>query len=704
MSHFSQNLTSAQFRVSSKPSEVKYLKKYLPKIIEHLYKIKNEHPNISENEFNDILFKEIDNYASTVYENSYIFSAYMDYLSCQYLQNHRDVYNEISEKISKSNIDYDSKPHTDCNSFNEYLELYVYNFKSDLFDIVFDGYMQPSKENYKNFDILFEEHKKDLAKYFFSEHYDLPEAADVINSETMDKSKKISKLKEYSTWYKSPIDRKRFLIFTNLFMNGSFSYLPEDQVFLERLIRKDVSNSTEKIINQLDSLDHLKDYLNSYILLMCNLDFPEFASPFSDNGLPNKDFSEKISSLSTYKKFEEVSKFSNVDKLKKTLSASSLSSNTLSVETLMALNSFWSNRYVKELDVFSEAMFVVHDFGWIPKILNNEKIDISSNDFDENLKNMLIKMNFFYKPSSFFLNKMQKRIDHNSKLKDNKEISDGTNDSVEEKIIRYSYQPFIDSISEHFEGQYKNYFSRTCPYSENNITADSDWYIRLINPIISSYSMKNENINAMIASIGNSETSNYINAGIILDDYDFMSDKTYADIPYSVGIGIDAGLSFPIRIHAKRDVLIDFLKTINGSAIVPIYTGANDFKDGNGYSIPCHVVTPITEKHKNILKKASKNIKNYKNPKFISHLAFIDEKHTPEHMRISIKNEHGKDKKIFVKEYVDLESGKIFTIDDKYSVYSSSSPESYVSNLSDSLKTNLTYNDPKVGGDSGDER
>lgn len=698
MSHFSKNLSSAQFRVASKPYEVKYLKRYLPKIIEHLKALKDEHPGISEDEFNNILFEEIDNYASTVYENSYIFSAYMDYLSCQYLQSHRDVYNKISEKVANSDIDYNSKPHTDCSSFSEYLELYIYNFKSDLFDMVFEGYMKPSPQNYKNFDKLFEENKKSLAKYFFDEHYGLPEAADVINSESMDRSKKLSKLREYSTWYKSPIDKKRFLVFANLFMNGTFSYLPEDQALLEKLIKKDVSNSTEKLVEQLDSLGHLQDYLNSYISLMCNLGCPEFATTFAENGLPNKDFAKKIRNLPTNEKFDEISKISNVDKLKRSLSSSSLS--LLSTESLMALNSFWSNRYVKELDVYSEAMFAVHDFGWVKKILDDKEIDISSENFDTDLNNMLIKMNFFYKPSSYFLNKMQRKIDHNSEFKENKEISEEDKGSVEEKIIRYSYEPFISYVSDYFGPYYKTYFSQTCPYSSNDIRADSDWYIRLINPIISSYSMKNENINAMIASIGNSETCNFINAGIIIDDYTSREDGVYAVLDNSVGIGIDAGLSFPVRIHAKRNILLDFLKTVNGDTIIPIYAGADDFKDNHGYPIPTPIVTPVTEKYKNILKKASKNINTYSNPHLISHLAFIDEKHTPEHLRTSVKNPKGKEKKTFTKGYIDLGTGKILTTEKNLEYLS----DNFFSNLPCFVKTNCTYKTPKIGGDSEGER
>ena len=62
------------------------------------------------------------------------------------------------------------------------------------------------------------------------------------------------------------------------------------------------------------------------------------------------------------------------------------------MESLLALNTFWSNRYIKELSLYSESMFAVNEFGLIDKVLADEEIDISQ----DQIREMLIKMDTLY--------------------------------------------------------------------------------------------------------------------------------------------------------------------------------------------------------------------------------------------------------------------------------------------------------------------
>ena len=87
--------------------------------------------------------------------------------------------------------------------------------------------------------------------------------------------------------------------------------------------------------------------------------------------------------------------------------------------------------------------------------------------------------------------------------------------------------------------------------------------------------------NVLLLSIGNSQSEAFPNAGIILENHKAESteslDGKSAYIPYFPIIGLDAGLSFPVRIHIKKTALIDFLKSFNGNAMLPIYEGSSDF-------------------------------------------------------------------------------------------------------------------------------
>ena len=652
-SYFESNLKRAKTWIASRPNESNYVLRYLPKIIEHLKSIKEQHSHITEQEMQELLFQEIDGYASTVYENSYVFGKYIEYLSNQFFSTHPDKYKEFVEKVKNSNTNFEKASFQDCSNFQECLELYVYNLEKDLLQIIFEGYLEDTPENYKNFDELLQKYKKQVSKQFFDAHFTLPEVSEVLGSDELDKPKKAAKIKEYSSWFRNPSTKKSFQLFSNIFMNGSSAFLSSDKDTLEESLRKDLAHSTEQLVDKLDSLGHLDDYMISYVQQMCRLGFPEFATPFCTGGKPDQQFAFSLESLPQSEKVKKIKQIINKNKLKSSLSTNYLCSlKSINLENLLALNTFWTNRYIKELDFYSETMFAVHNFGLISKVLNDEDIQISPQEIDQ----MLIKMNTFYKSASIFIEKKQRELNESET-----EHSEQDTEDLESKIIRYSYDPYINDINRKFGNEYKKYFSQIFPDSQNDVSSDADWYIRLYNPINSSYSMKNESINSLIASIENSTSSNFVNAGVIPDK--ISPDGTIAELPYSsIGIGIDAGLTSPVRIHIRRDVLTDFLKSINGHTIVPIYEGASDFNQlGTNTPISTHLVTPITDKHKEVIKKVSKKISTYKNPKLVAHLCFSDTKHTPEHLQSIQIDSRGKTKKTFITRYVNLESGIIYT-------------------------------------------
>ena len=700
------NVYKAEERLSAQLgkgiNEAKYTSSYLPTVISHLRTIIDENPDLTNEEINTILFKEIDDYAKTVYENAYVFGEYLEYLCCQYLSTHPEKYKEISEKLFTSTMDFENIGFENCKTFDEYLLLYTYSRKRDLFHQIFDGYgeaLPPTPDNYKNFDNLLKNDIRLHSKFYFEEYFSLPEVSSVLASDEPI-AKKRAKIKEYSTWYRNPRDRKDFELYTNIFLNGSYQYVLSDEEHIASSMRKDLARAVSRTVEQLDSLGHLEDYMVDFVFEMCRMEYPEFANSICENNFPSKEFVEDLvgkskdlsalySSVDTMSekdkarvlakrsylnrvlasKKEEIRLHLSKDKLKSALGENFLiSSKNLSLESLLALNSFWANRYAKELSLYSQAMFAVHKFDLIDKIRDSKSTFVPV----ENLQKMLIQMDTFYFQATQFLSKKQEAV-KNLRDSDETEYEDG---DVEEKILRFSYTPFIKSVSRRFGAEeYASYFDSQLPHSKHDIKEDANWYIRLYNPIFSSYLMKDEMLNVLLLSIGNSNSENFPNAGIILENH--QADSTIANhgasafIPYFPVIGIDAGLSFPVRIHIQKHTLIDFLKSFNGNAMLPIYEGSSDFHDPykSNSIIATSLIMPLTDKTRALFKKGitksefePSNSPNYHpHARFVSHLAFNSSKKVPAHLA-TINNSKKKSKATFVRRYINLETGYIYEL------------------------------------------
>ncbi len=651
-SFFEINYEHAKNRVTARPREAFYVRRYLRSVVSHLVDIRNSHPDITEDEMKELLFKEIDDYSSTVFEISFVFSEYMEYISNQYMRANPSKYKEISEKLKTTNLDLANLQYSDCSSFDEYLSLYIYNLKKDLFKFIFDDYMEGTPEDYINFDELLQENIEPLSAHFFDRKFSLPIVSQVLADKNLDPAKKMAKMREFSTWYRLPSERKSFLDYAKIFVYGSYSNLSKDAQVLEDLLRKDLARATDRTVQKLDELGELKTFLIAEISQLISLGFPEYALPLCEGPNANLEYLTSLRDKESWKVTKALESIVSVNKLKSLHSANYLNSpKSLPLESLLALNSFWSNRYIKSLDTYSEGMFAVNHFDIIHKILSGEKVDISKDEVND----MLIKMNTFYRPACVFLENSQRSLDADAI---NREEIDLGNENIENKIIRFSYEPFLNLMEKRDSVAYKKTFDQLCPHAKNDIREDSDWYIRLFNPIYASYSMKDYNINSLIASIENS-SNNFANAGIILDDnYDGSS----SELPNVIGIGIDAGLTSPVRFHIRRTVLVDFLKTLNGNAIIPIYAGADDFiNPETGKLYPIHIVSPLSDKHKSIIKRACKNVESYDIPNLVAHLCFISPKSPPAHLCDESTYNSKKKKGVLDVKYMDLETGDLYT-------------------------------------------
>lgn len=644
--YFQRQLERSQARVDSKPSEAKFVHSQLHNVVHQLQEIKELNPGITYEDMKKIILSEISYNSNVVLESTTVFCEYMNYICAQYFISHPKKYAEISESVKNSNTDFEKEYYQKCSSFDEYLSYFVYEYKKGIFSAYLSNYFEATPENYKNADELISENLETISSEYFNEHFSMPQVSQVFVSTSMSDKAKVAKLTALSKCYKLPNVRQLFLTCSRLFLNGSFGLLEGTAKITEANLRKGLANSTEKIVQRLDYQGRLNDYMVSHVIQMCNIGFPEFATPFCNNGMPDEKFASCFEFITPAMRKGNVNSILNSDKVKQALSADYLASNrNLSIEDLFALHAFWLNRYAKELNAYSEAMFAIIDFGFILKILDSkpgESIDIDISFAD--IKKILLKMGVLYLPAATFI--QEKQLEANTI-----DVSDQETNSVGNKIYHYSYAPFVERIKKQFSSdghdEYSEYFSEVLPGAKNNLAEDAEFYVHLYNPIENSYMLKDEFINAIVASFDNNRFFEYPNAGIVLSS---ITNKSSF-----VVIGVDAGFSAPVRMHVNRYDLCDFLKSINGNTILPLYEGNEDFAD-----LSSPLVFPLTEKHKSILKKANKNLSSYKSSNVIAHLGFIDSKHAPEHLKTSVFDAKGREKKVFQKRYIDLETGEVY--------------------------------------------
>lgn len=643
--YFQKQLDRAQARVDSKSSEAKYVHTQLHDVVRHLQEIKELNPGVTYDDMKKIIMSEIAHNSTVIFEATTVFYEYMNYICAQYFIAHPKKYAEVSESVKNSDVDFEKECYQNCSSFDEYLSYFVYVYKHSIFDEYLSDYFESTPENYKNADELLAENLETISSNFFDKYFSAPQVSQVFVSSMSDKAK-FEKLTALSKCFKLPTVRQAFLTRAKFFLNGSFGLLPGTVKLSEIHLRNGLANSIEKVVQRLDYQGNLNDYMVSHVLQMCNIGFPEFATPFCNDGMPDEKFASCFEFITPAMRKRNVNSILNPDKVKESLSSTYLTSNReLAIEDLFALYAFWLNRYAKELNSYSEAMFALIDFDFISKILDSKpgediKIDISLDDINK----ILVKMGVLYLPAAKFI--QEKQLEANT-------MSTGYNetDSVDKKIYYYSYDPFIERVQRQFttdgHDEYSEYFSKVLPGARNNLAEDAEFYAKLYNPIENSYMLKDEFINAIVASFNNNLSFEYPNAGIVLD--------SITDISSMVVLGVDAGFSAPVRMHVNRYDLCDFLKSINGNTMLPVYEGNEDFAN-----LPSPLVFPLTEKHKSILKKANKNLSSYKNPNVVAHLGFIDEKHAPEHLKTSVFDAKGREKKVFQKRYIDLETGEVY--------------------------------------------
>lgn len=318
---------------------------------------------------------------------------------------------------------------------------------------------------------------------------------------------------------------------------------------------------------------------------------------------------------------------------------------TQDAEEVMLLSLFWQNRYAKETESIGNAIFTIDTLNlWGEIVKGKEDIKIT----DDQISAVVNKMICLREIVSSHMNNLKGK----SKKTTKEDLDRGYKkvDGTEE----------IKNIVKQEGKNYKAIYDEHLPSSSNNLERDIELYNILLNQNENIYMIRNALLGCKVRSLFDSKKCK--NWGIIPEEFKQYENDENVKSKY-VLIGIDQeGFNMPIRLHIKKSLLIDFIKSYNGDTKIPIYEGDRDFIIHHSL-IKANVLMPMQKAQKTIINKKYKESseKRMYNSDMIEHLRFLkDSDKYPEHLKIEIITPTGKKKVRPSRKYMDLSTGDIF--------------------------------------------
>lgn len=303
----------------------------------------------------------------------------------------------------------------------------------------------------------------------------------------------------------------------------------------------------------------------------------------------------------------------------------------LNLAQLAALYAFWDNRLVKEIEKIYNSYFIMYELGLDDKFTVQNK-EAGKKILPKQLESLNVKTALL----DIWISDIyyQYRDSH----------LEGGEVNIEDAL---------NKINNEFGAEYKKYFSGIggLNVQENNLDKDIILRLRTENAIRNLYLQKDNGITGLLNLLYNGDVSE--NWGIIDENSRSKFVLLVADIN---------GLNMPLRLHIERQKVKEFAIKNQENSMVPTYSGITDFNI-NGRIISTHILMPLTQNQKELIKQASSNVKagDYRY-KFIKHLEYLsDWQKYPEHLQKKKETKKkGKTKIKYekIREYIDLETGK----------------------------------------------
>lgn len=321
--------------------------------------------------------------------------------------------------------------------------------------------------------------------------------------------------------------------------------------------------------------------------------------------------------------------------------------NTLSLNDLCFLNSFWCNRFAKECTDMQKAFTAINDLDlWETLMTKNEYINLPEDALIASCQ----KSKFIAKLLSETFNMCQRNV-FNEEQKQGHSINSITHD----------YTRFYQELGNAISDEYQNHFSQSLN-GENDFLKDVAFASPFVNLQKFIYQKKSNIVEPLIRDM--LETKHLKNWGIIRKEYSKEKNGNSIDVfdtkrPFALVAFDIEGFNMPFRLHLSRETLLDLAKVSTNSSLIPEYQGFEDFIVNNQL-IPSNIIMPIQKKHKDVI--ISNSRKEGANKNLWEHFYFLMNGKFPPHLTQEI----AKSKKNVVASripivYTDLLTGKRYT-------------------------------------------
>lgn len=318
--------------------------------------------------------------------------------------------------------------------------------------------------------------------------------------------------------------------------------------------------------------------------------------------------------------------------------------NNLDITTLSSLDSFWINRYTKEISNFNLTYFLASDLNLWSDI-KNAKINEKNNKLEINIPKKVLEAEL--EKMSFLENVYNNYIDET-----NVQIQKTSNKNV----VVADIAPVLGKINQDINSDYKTYFSRVndgaISNSKNDFLEDFLLFYKELNVKKFSYQLKDYIMISQLSKMFNIKKSSK-NWGITYEKNKNGFQKNMMLLSIDI-----VGVNMPQRLHISKYCLEDFLRANQNSSRIPIYQGEDDFYRNKSLNISTPIMLPLLPKRKKIIRELSNKIdENHPNYKFIQHLNFLAGGALPMHLKSSEPNSN---KKRLIQRLYDLLDGKIY--------------------------------------------
>ena len=377
---------------------------------------------------------------------------------------------------------------------------------------------------------------------------------------------------------------------------------PNDRRIQEEL--KEIEEHTNKIIaGKLSVYDYnkIQKKEKAYFQELRKMIKVDLTQILANNIYLKIDFLRQIGALNNYENeynhtLEKLSMPSSFRiKDRKTFEQELMDKNKLknySVSELVALNAFWTNRLVKEVERRNEVIYVLQNS-------NN------FTDFSEGREFELIDEDIMY-----YLAEYRAIVPYITKFKNDKK------NSGETKLVdgNSNLATVVFDIEEIFEQEDIDY------YGFNDLDAMSYNVLLLNNRSQILYDQKDIAIQEMISFIVN--TNEYRNAGISFES----DEKANTNKPLIV---IDLkGFNAPLMLHMIKGSLTRSVKNVSGKDVFPVYRGGKDFivesSQRGRYTAKTNLLFKLnSEQRKDISARAGLVGPRDTNAKYVTHISWM---------------------------------------------------------------------------------